>query len=1086
MRNKTLFAFALFSISLAAVHARDVDRWSAPFSGGSNVVALWEFKPTMEREDGSGKKHVLKLRGKSKFVDQGVFGGRCLESFPTNGKQATGAVTPLKPDLSPAGPFTVECWFKLKKEAETAKIAVLVDCKNVFTYSSDVPRNNKGYAFYLKKKSTGKWRLYVCLGFGKDSVVYNSRDIQMKLDVWNYTSFTYNGKGFCTLFFNGKEIGFDLRTGRGSVVGSVNQLAIGGRISSTFFGFPGYIGQVRISKGIPAYLATPIKIRQSRKRNRNVFVRMEQNAAMEIVVFNNSGAPLERLKIEYSAFKATSKLLQLPDIPKGECVRARLPLDTNLKPGAYDLKSRVSGALNGQSVSAELTMPITIVPRSAPHSLPVINWGTGDLSNLKKIGFSYTMLGLGLDAKKVLREGSTADYSKNFYESRKRLDTLLANRIYGIGRLNLYALKKLLGKEYTKIDRDGHPCRHSGLCANSPRVLKFASDLGEIASIGYGDHPGLESVLVNDEIRDSSAISFNTWDKATYKKLSKQCQTALADRKLTKRGINYSMIDDFPLNRIIKDSNPYYLALKWWWTNGAGWNQANSAIAKGLRNGMHPGFWSFSAPVIRHPSLWGSGGDVDVLCSWTYSYPDPLKVGEATDELFAMAEGTGKKVLGMTQLIWYRNQTAPSLPKDLTKRTKWEREIPNARFITIAPDHLRESFWCMISRPVCGLVFHGWKSLVDAKHLKGAYRFTNPKTAVVLRRLVENVVKPFGPMLVQVPDGRQDVALLESFTSQMFAKRGTWGWSLSWEADMHLILQWGGFQPKIIYEESILRNGLDEYKILAMPYCDVLPESVYRKILAFQRRGGIVIADPYVAPAIVPDIEVPLYKRIRKPFEDKTKLQKIASDIRSQLKGVYQRRFDSSNPNVVVRIRQYGNAEYFFAVNDNRVFGDYVGQHGLVLEKGIASSARLSLRRRKGVVYDLLARKQTPANYEDGYLTWNASLGPCEGKMYLVIDNPIGKIKIDSNHAFSNGGKIDFKVTVLDTTGNPIQAIMPLKIRVLDSNGCETERSGCYGAENGILKLKIDVSPNDVKGEWKISVLDLASGIETGKTFQVR
>ena len=76
------------------------------------------------------------------------------------------------------------------------------------------------------------------------------------------------------------------------------------------------------------------------------------------------------------------------------------------------------------------------------------------------------------------------------------------------------------------------------------------------------------------------------------------------------------------------------------------------------------------------------------------------------------------------------------------------------------------------------------------------------------------------------PDRQSDVALLESFASQMFAGRGTRGWSHHWESDMHLVLQWAQMQPRIIFDETVLRDGLDDYRVLVMPYCDVLTEKV--------------------------------------------------------------------------------------------------------------------------------------------------------------------------------------------------------------------------------------------------------------------
>ena len=102
--------------------------------------------------------------------------------------------------------------------------------------------------------------------------------------------------------------------------------------------------------------------------------------------------------------------------------------------------------------------------------------------------------------------------------------------------------------------------------------------------------------------------------------------------------------------------------------------------------------------------------------------------GQATDELFAMAEGKpGQRVMKMTQVIWYRSRTAPELPKDEAQLAQWEKDQPDAEFITIAPDHLREAFWSKLSRPIRGIMYHGWQSLVDTGSTKG-YVFTHPET----------------------------------------------------------------------------------------------------------------------------------------------------------------------------------------------------------------------------------------------------------------------------------------------------------------------------------------------------------------------
>ncbi|MFW6163341.1 MAG: hypothetical protein ACODAJ_11280, partial [Planctomycetota bacterium] len=465
-------------------------------------------------------------------------------------------------------------------------------------------------------------------------------------------------------------------------------------------------------------------------------------------------------------------------------------------------------------------------------------------------------------------------------------------------------------------------------------------------------------------------------------------------------------------------------------------------------------------------------------------YPDPIKIGQATDELFAMAEGRPtQRVMKMTQIIWYRRQTAPELPEDESQRAPWEKEIPDARFITIAPDHLREALWSKLSRPVRGIMYHGWGSLVKARH--GSYRFTNPETRGVLTQLIRDVVRPLGPTLLQVPDREADVAILESFASQVFARRGTWGWSHKWEADVHLLCQWAQLQPRIVYEETILRDGLDGCRVLVMPCCDVLPQSVYHKVADFQRRGGILVADEHLAPALKPDILLQSRKRTGKADEDKAALQKMAAQLRAELDTVYTRYGESDNPDVVVRFRRYADTDYLFALNDKRTFGTYVGHHGRVMEKGLPTSATLTIRRPQGHVYDLVRHQAVEAERTDDGLKVKADFGPTEGKLLMITQRPIRRLQIQAPEQAQRGGTARIRIAVL-SGDQPVAALVPVEVRILDPQGREAEGSGYYGAKDGRLSLTLDLARNDLPGEWTVSIQELASGLREQRTITVR
>jgi hypothetical protein len=381
-------------------------------------------------------------------------------------------------------------------------------------------------------------------------------------------------------------------------------------------------------------------------------------------------------------------------------------------------------------------------------------------------------------------------------------------------------------------------------------------------------------------------------------------------------------------------------------------------------------------------------------------------------------------------------------------------------------------------------MYHGWQSLVDTG-AKDGYVFTNPETAGVLTELTHEAVQPLGPTLLQVPDRKADVAILESFSSQVFARRGTYGWSEAWEADLHLILQWAHLQPRILFDETVLRDGLDDYRVLAMPHCDVLTEGVVERIKAFQRRGGLVIADEFLCPAIVPDIVIPSVKRTKQADADKAALQARAAALRTELDPFYTRYGDSPDPDVVLRFRQYRDSDYVFLLNDKRTYGNYVGHHGLVMEKGLPTSSVVSVRRKGACVYDLVRHRAVRTRATDAGLELDVDLGPGDGRVYLITDREIAGTRLQAPTRARLGEAMQIGVTVVDAGGEALAAVVPVRVEVTDPQGRPAEGSGFYGAKDGKVSLRVDLAANDAPGEWTIEATELASGKARRQTMRV-
>jgi len=846
---------------------------------------------------------------------------------------------------------------------------------------------------------------------------------------------------------------------------------------------------VRLCKGVLEFRSAAVTCRS----DRDVFVRMEKISPLPFAVVNLQRTPLKGAAVAWGLNGMKMKTEVLPDLDAGAEHAVGFSFDTSLRPDTYALRVRVT--IPGETpYTNEETFPVTLVPRR-PARMPVVMWGLYDAANvvkelprLKEIGFTHC-LGFDADYGRIFDAGKpvAADTPGKVAEVKRMLNAALANDLGVIASLSPGRWAAEAKKAFRRIDKNGKSADGKpAVCAAFPEMRTLCRNVGASVAQTYGAFPAWQAALLHTEVRDGANVCFHAHDRAAYRQA-----TGLDYPENTpgKGGVDYAKLKDFPGDHVIPDDHPTLLFLREYWKEGDGWNRLNTELHRGLKSAGRGDIWTFHDPAVRVASVYGSGGEADVISQWTYSYPDPIRIGVATDELFAMARGAAQpqRVMKMTQIIWYRSQTAPrGKGNEVSQATQspWEDTDPDADFLTLAPMHLREAFWTQFARPVQGIMYHGWGSLVPQSG-EVSYRYTHPQTQHELRRLVKEVVEPLGPALMQVPDRPSDVAFLESFASQMFARRGTYGWGNGWSGDAYQMLLWARLQPEIVFDETVVKRGLDGFRVLVMMDCDVLTASVAAKAVAFQKGGGIIVGDERLCPAVKADVVIQSYTRTRKAGDDRSALIVKAAELRKALEGRYRLYCDSSTPDVVTRCRTYGGTDYLFAVNDLREFGDYVGQYGLVMENGLPSEVTLSLARKGGHVYDLVAGREREATINRDRLQLRRSFGPCEGCVLMVTDGAIEGIKIEMPVVAKRGESLACRICVVDKDGNPIDAVVPVQVEIHDPSGCEAEGSGFYGAKGGRLELKLELASNERAGLWQIRAIERASGREVSSYFRV-
>ncbi|MBX3739679.1 MAG: LamG domain-containing protein [Akkermansiaceae bacterium] len=1070
---RTLFLLAFLGLPTAGATGLQ-ETWQTGYEGkdatGAHVLGYWKFTSGAELRDSSGKGHDLTLSGAATGVEGHSGGGLKCGYSPTSSHSARASGG----GLSPSGPFTLEMWVKPDPGGSPAACH-LVDKRYT-------PDNHTDYAWKLMDaEKSGLRRMSLALGFGSTSETFHSEPMELKTDGWQHLAVTYDAKGTVTFYRDGSLVSQSTRPGLGAVKPGPKNLHIGDRVGSTFSGFPGTVDEVRLSEGALRFESIGLQIRSTR----HVWERMEKAEPIVVTCTNLQRKTITGARLTIILGEKI-QTLEIPPLEPGKSHDFPIPVDTTLKPAAYTLAAR----LESGGTTVEKKTPLEIVPRPAP-AMPVILWGGGDIPRMKDAGFTHYMA-LGVDnmgdiwksrrdPAAVLPAGMPDTIGRNM----TLLDDALAAGIRVIARVSPRGYAETL-PGMLRVGRDGKPLARKDIIALNPELPPFFEKVGRSLGTTYGGHPAFSATLVNTEVRDASQPSFSPLEVDAYRAFSGRDIPAEVQ---SRGGVDWQTLADFPTDRVIPDDHPILSYYRWFWTMGDGWNALHSALSDGVKATARPGHWTFHDPAVRQPAISGAGGSVDVLSHWTYTYPDPQRIGLATDQILAMSEASGKgqQVMKMTQLIWYRSQTAPVTKTAPDDPVPWVDQDPDAAYITIAPMHLREAFWTKLSRPVSGIMYHGWQSLVPTESAS-AYKFTNPNTVHVLRELLHDVVRPLGPTLMAVPDERAEVAFLESFTAQMFSKRGGYGYNNGWPADVWLALQHAHVRTDILHESTLLKDGLDGRRFLVMPHCDVLTASVAERIRQWQAQGGKIIADEHLCPALKADVLLPAYKRTRNAAADRTGLLAMAGELSSRMTASgHVPAVTADTPDAILRMRRSGDARYLFVINDSREAGNYVGQNGLVLENGLPTQTVVTLPQDAGAVYDLTRGRQLqPQRSEGGAPQLPVDLGPCDGRIFMILPAPLQSVTADLPDSIKRGETAELRVRI--TTGNdqPVKAVIPLEVRIRDTNGKEAEGSGYHAAKDGTLVLPLSIATNEDPGSWEIRIKELASGMETTRHTKVR
>ena len=946
------------------------------------------------------------------------------------------------------------------------------------------------------------WKPTLHVGFGDATAHIAGPEVSLPGGRQAKISFLYGADGTVTWNFNGVE--------KQVAVGRVADIAqaegqcpvIGNRGTSLYHPFAGRILRVAIE-------GHPMNPFAAKIVGRAAFVRGEKDATLEIAVANISGEAVEGAEAvlepgENGAPRpapVAAATHPLGTIPAGGEARFSVPVETRLSLGWRTLRLVTRGRKpGGEAVETARTLRVGIGP-APPSRLPALMWyADAAPETIASYGFTHLLKNFRFHA------GPLPDVE--IAEVIGFLDEALVAGIHVLASFPFMTPPDAPEDVFHRHSRSGEDRTHGAKrrpCyeASNPEAVRYGREMASAYAKALAGHPAFSGVLPCSELRDQSYPSF-PHEAARYRAetgrevpIEIDWRNRFDVKEAEKR---------FP-DGLVPEDDPVLSYYRWFWSGGDGWPDYIGAVAEEFRaRAARDGFFAFWDPAARCPPIWGSGGSVEMLDQWVYANPEPMNVGGPVEELFAMAAGRpGQKVGIMTQLICYREQLAPKATS-LETPPAWALGRSDAEFPTIPPDSLQEATWSMLAKPVQAVMYHGWQTVCETGSTRG-YAYTCPESEMRLKALLRDVVEPLGAMLPKLGRKPPRVAVFESFANTAMGGPASWGW----KAPALTYLQRARLDPRVVYEETILRDGLDGVRVLHAPQARFLTPRIVDAIRDWQAKGGLLLADAECVKALTPDIAVPVVSFDPPPESDHTEEVNVleaagvganearvateraksvmvaqARDLRRRLEGRYTPPVDSDSAEIVVYSRHWKDVGYVFAVNDRRTFGDYVGAWGKTMEKGLPQAGTVSVEDAAGAVnavYELSRGGEVAFSRERGRCVVPVDFETNDGRLFAFLPQRIARVESSAPECVGRGEVFEVALRVLDETDALVDALLPVEIRLFDAKGREID-GGWMAAEGGVCTARLSTNLDDPDGEYLIECRDRASGFSVSRTLR--
>lgn len=98
-----------------------------------------------------------------------------------------------------------------------------------------------------------------------------------------------------------------------------------------------------------------------------------------------------------------------------------------------------------------------------------------------------------------------------------------------------------------------------------------------------------------------------------------------------------------------------------------------------------------------------------------------------------------------------------------------------------------------------------------------------------------------------------------------------------------------------------------------------------------------------------------------------------------------------------------------------------------------------------------------------------------DGRVFAFLPDEIDRIDVSAR--LVDATKVRVRMSVVGKNGRPVQALLPVDIRLYDAAGRELDGAGPAVAKDGVCELDILRNADDAIGDYRLVCRDRASGI---------